>query len=283
MVGGLLRGSALRVLSDRDLPEAWEIIEADPVANVFIASRLEASGLEPRRLGCEVWGYEEEGRLTSICYAGANLVPTAGNTRAAQAFATRARRWGKRCSSIVGPADIVAPMWRALLDHWGPAREIRLDQPLLALTGPAAIEPDPLVRPVRPDEIDLLMPASIAMFTEEVGVSPLIGDGGSMYRARIAELIAEGRAFVRIEDGEIVFKAEIGASWRTACQIQGVWVAPHLRGRGIAAPAMAAVVGFARRESSIVSLYVNDFNSPARRAYARTGFAEVGRLSSILF
>ena len=283
MVGGLLRGSALRVLSDRDLPEVWELIESDPVANVFIASRLEACGLEPRRLGCEVWGYEEEGRLNAVCYAGANLVPTTGTTRAAQAFATRARKWGKRCSSIVGPAEIVAPMWRALTDHWGPARDMRLDQPLLALTGPAAIGADPLVRRVRQEEIDLIMPASIAMFTEEVGVSPLAGDGGSMYRARIAELIAEGRAFARIEDGEVVFKAEIGAAWRTACQIQGVWVAPHLRGRGISAPAMAAVAGFARRESNVVSLYVNDFNVPARRSYARTGFLEVGRLSSILF
>ena len=283
MVGGLLRGSAVRVLGDRDLPEVWELIEADPVTNVFIASRIEQVGLEPRRLGCEVWGYEEEGSLAAICYAGANLVPTSGTTRAAQAFATRARRWGKRCSSIVGPSDIVAPMWRALEDHWGPARALRMRQPLLALTGPSAVEPDPGVRRVHIEELDLLMPASVAMFTEEVGVSPLAADGGTLYRARIAELITEGRAYARIEDGEVLFKAEVGAAWRTACQVQGVWVAPHLRGRGLSAPAMAAVSTLARRESSVVSLYVNEFNEPARRAYARVGFTEVGQLSSILF
>jgi predicted GNAT family acetyltransferase len=32
-----------------------------------------------------------------------------------------------------------------------------------------------------------------------------------------------------------------------------------------------------------VSLYVNDFNSPARAAYARVGFREVGRYASVLF
>ena len=32
-----------------------------------------------------------------------------------------------------------------------------------------------------------------------------------------------------------------------------------------------------------VSLYVNDFNVAARRAYARVGFNEVGRFTSVLF
>jgi predicted GNAT family acetyltransferase len=32
-----------------------------------------------------------------------------------------------------------------------------------------------------------------------------------------------------------------------------------------------------------VSLYVNDFNAPARAAYERVGFREVGRYASVLF
>jgi len=33
----------------------------------------------------------------------------------------------------------------------------------------------------------------------------------------------------------------------------------------------------------VVSLYVNDFNTPARAAYRRVGFAEVGTFMSVLF
>jgi predicted GNAT family acetyltransferase len=33
----------------------------------------------------------------------------------------------------------------------------------------------------------------------------------------------------------------------------------------------------------VVSLYVNDFNSPARAAYARVGFSQVGTYASVLF
>jgi predicted GNAT family acetyltransferase len=140
------------------------------------------------------------------------------------------------------------------------------------------------VRRVRPDELEILYPACVAMFTEEVGVSPANGDGGSLYRARVGELIAQGRAFARIEDGRVVFKAEIGAATTEACQIQGVWVDPALRGRGYANGGMAAVVAHAQASvAPVVSLYVNDFNTAARAAYSRVGFAQVGSFMSVLF
>jgi predicted GNAT family acetyltransferase len=150
--------------------------------------------------------------------------------------------------------------------------------------GPPLVTPDPLVRRVRPDEIDILWPACVAMFTEEVGVSPTSGDGGASYRARLEQLIRSGRAFARIEDGEVIFKAEIGAVTPQVCQVQGVWVRPRSRGQGLAAPGMAAVVVEASRSiAPLVSLYVNDFNAPARAAYRRVGFKESGRLMSVLF
>jgi len=122
------------------------------------------------------------------------------------------------------------------------------------------------------------------MFTEEVGVSPANGDGGGLYRARVAELIGQGRAFARIEDGRVLFKAEIGAATAHACQVQGVWVDPELRGHGLANGGMAAVVAQAQATiAPVVSLYVNDFNTPARAAYKRVGFAEVGTFMSVLF
>ena len=134
------------------------------------------------------------------------------------------------------------------------------------------------------DEIDVLLPAAIAMFTEEVGISPLNGDGGASYRARVAELVRSGRAFARIEDGRVIFKAEVGAATPQACQVQGVWVAPDRRGRGLAAPGMSAVVELARASiSPVVSLYVNDFNAPGRATYRRAGFREVGEFMSVLF
>ena len=125
--------------------------------------------------------------------------------------------------------------------HWSPPREVRAEQPLMVLAGAPAVAPDPLVRPVRMDELDRYLPAAVAMFTEEVGVDPRAGDGGVGYRARVAELVHAGRAFARFDGDQVVFKAEIGALSRQVGQIQGVWVHPACRGRGLGTVGTAAV------------------------------------------
>jgi uncharacterized protein len=278
------RSDQARLLDDRDRDAALDLCAADAVANVFVESRIRAFGLDPGRLGAQVWGLEQGGRLVSLCYAGANLVPVQAGPQAVGAFAERALRQGRRCSSIVGVSAAVGELWGLLRPYWGPARDVRAAQPLMAIEGPSPVDADPAVRRVRLDETDTLLPASIAMFTEEVGISPLTGDGGASYRARVAELVRSGRAFARIEDGQVIFKAEVGAATPRACQVQGVWVHPDFRGRGLAAPGMAAVVRLARASiSPVVSLYVNDFNTPARATYLRAGFHEVGEFMSVLF
>ena len=280
----MLRTTALRVLRPDDLSEVTGVLSRDPVADVFVASRVHAVGLDPRRLGGEMWGHVVDGRIEALCHAAANMVPVQAGPDAARAFADRARRQGRRCASIVGERDAVAAMWAALEPHWGPARDVRADQPLMAIDRPPLVAPDPLVRRVGIEELDILVPACVAMFTEEVGVSPLSADGGASYRARVAELIRAGRAYARIDDGRVVFKAEVGSVTKAAGQVQGVWVPPELRGRGLSTPGMAAVAALAMRDvAPVVSLYVNDFNHAARATYRRVGFTDRGTFMSVLF
>lgn len=280
----MLRSGPTRVLSDRDLTEVRRLLDTDPVAHVMVASRVEAAGLDPWRLGAEMWGYAESGALTALCLSGANLVPVAASPDACRAFAERARRQGRRCSSIVGDATAVLELWRRLTPSWDRPRDVRAEQPLMLLDADPLVAPDVEVRRVRPDELDILLPAAIAMYTEEIGFSPAGADGGALYRARVAELIAQGRAFARICDGQVVFKAEVGAVSRAACQVQGVWTAPALRGRGLGTAGTAAVAAEARRTiAPLVSLYVNEHNTVAQQAYATVGFRRVGTFASVLF
>jgi predicted GNAT family acetyltransferase len=100
----------------------------------------------------------------------------------------------------------------------------------------------------------------------------------------VLEIVRAGHSFARIENGRVLFKAEIGAHAGSVCQVQGVWVDPALRGRGFAAPGMAAVVEEARALGlTDVTLYVNDYNTAARATYARAGFREVDVFASVLF
>ncbi|PZS40656.1 MAG: GNAT family N-acetyltransferase [Pseudonocardiales bacterium] len=281
----MLKYAGARLLDDRDVRNVRAALATDPVMSCMVAARIENGGLDPWRLGGELWGFADgpQGELDGLCFSGANLVPLCGGPSAIRAFADRAARRARCCSSMVGPADQVLGLWSELGESWGPAREERLNQPLLVLAERPGVPADPLVQPVRPDQLESYLPAAVAMFTEEVGVDPRLPDGGAGYRVRVAELIAAGRAFARFEAGEVVFKAEIGAMSATVGQIQGVWVHPDWRGHGLAAGATAAVVARLQQMGRIASLYVNAYNQPARAAYRRVGFTQVGCFATVLF
>jgi len=255
-----------------------------PVVNVFADHRARVTQMDPRWMGGEMWGYAERGRLVSACHSGANLVPVEGTPQALEAFAERAVAQGRRCSTIVGPVEQVASLWQALEPHWETPREFRWDQPHLEMRAPSTYPRDPLVRRTTRDDLAALYPACVAMYTEEVGVSPEVGGAGEMYRARVAQLISKGWSFARIDDGEVVFKAEVAAATPYACQVQGVYVAPDRRGEGLGKAGMAAVVELALRDiAPVVSLYVNDHNVSARRSYEAVGFYQSDVFATIMF
>ena len=132
--------------------------------------------------------------------------------------------------------------------------------------------------------MDELYPACVAMYTEEVGVSPEYGGGAELYRARVSQLMNRGWSFARFDDGRLVFKAEVACATPHAAQIQGVWVPPDRRGEGLAAAGMAAVVELVRRDvAPVVSLYVNHWNESARRTYEKVGFEETARFATVMF
>lgn len=274
----------LRVLGPSDVSAMSELLSRDPVVNVFVDHRCRLTHLDPRWMGGEMWGYVEDGELVSACHAGANLVPVNATPAAVEAFAARAIRQGRRCSTIVGPDDAVAALWDRLEPHWPDPREFRWNQPHLEISRPPAVSPDPKVRRTTAADLEVLYPACVAMYTEEVGISPELGGGADMYRARVAQLIAKGWSFARIEDGRVLFKAEIAAVSPYAAQVQGVYVDPERRGEGLGTAGMAAVTDLALREiAPVVSLYVNEHNLPARTAYAAVGFEQTRTFSTIMF
>jgi ribosomal protein S18 acetylase RimI-like enzyme len=254
------------------------------VVNVVTDYRARTTQLQPRWLNGEVWGYYEGSELTAVCHSAANLIPAMADHAAAEQFAARALSQGRRCSTLLGPCDAVEVMWDRLRHHWPAPRELRPGQPHLETSGPPALEPDPLVRRTGIDELDALYPACVAMYTEEVGVSPEDNGGASLYRARVAQLISRGWSFARVENGRVVFKAEVAAATPHACQIQGVYVAPDRRGEGLGKAGMATVVQLSLRHvAPVVSLYVNEHNIAARRVYEAVGFRQSATFTTVMF
>lgn len=264
----------------RDATAVWQVLDRDPVGSCMVAARVADYGVDPRSIGGELW--TRGGVDQSLCYAGANLIPLRGAPADLNAFADKAVCAIRRCSSLVGRAELVLPMWQRLSNTWGSARDVRERQPLMALDSMPNCPIDPEVRQVRPDELDAYLVAAIDMFIGEVGIDPRAGDGGRGYRRRVANLIAAGRAWARFERGEVVFKAEVGSQSPAVGQIQGVWVHPERRGHGLGTAGTATLAAVIVGTGRTASLYVNDFNLVARATYERVGFIQVGTFATVL-
>lgn len=274
-------------------------IARDPAANVFLQALLERtrtaeiSSPSGRLLGCF-----RDGQPESAYWIGSSTIPLSATPESNRVMAGILNHEGRRPSSFVGPADQVLDLTSRL--NWGDPRDRRPNQPLMSALAAPTVVPDPLVRQFSPYEADVVFPASVAMYEEEVGHSPLVGSGSS-YRWRVEGLIGSGMSLGYTahispagepmphwpnedSDEQVVFKADIGIGSSRSTQVQGVWVHPEFRGRGIASSAMAASVALIRRRfAPIVTLYANHHNEPALRAYARAGFVQVGTFATVTY
>ena len=275
--------SPVRALSAGDRDEALALCARNPAANVFVASRIQEGVL--RAMPGSLLGYRTDGELRGLMWVSANVVPVECDGDALEAISVRLRRWHRGCASIFGPSDQVERLWDHLAAHWGPPRAIRWRQPLMATTCDPSllgVPVDARVRLAREDEVDAVLPAAAAMFTDEIGYPPYQGSSNGN-RSLIAQLIRERHTYVWVEDGEVLFKADVGSSSIGAAQIQGVWLTPRLRGQGLGEPLMAAATSLVLREvAPLATLYVNDFNGPARATYKAIGFDQVGSFSTVL-
>ncbi|WP_243730470.1 DUF4081 domain-containing GNAT family N-acetyltransferase [Nesterenkonia salmonea] len=285
-------GGRVRVLTGDDTRALHKLLDADPVGNTSVAAALQQRGtaaVGKGRQSALLLGIDAaephsgaDRRLISACWLGSNIIPVGADPTTAKQFGRAARALRRRVSSIYGRSEAVLALFEAT--GWSNHREVRAHQPLMVMYQEPEMRPLPGVRPSKPEEFSAVEQACAAMFTEELGFSPY-DHGASQYRDRIRGLIQAGHSLIAVdpESRQITFKAEFGSVTEQAVQVQGVWVNPLWRGRGMAAPGMAAVVNYGLRLAPRVSLYVNGYNTPAIRAYERVGFQHAGAYSTVLF
>ena len=252
-----------------------------PVENLFLSAKIALLGMDRRRLG-KLHGFERDGELTAVCLNGGTVFPAGLDPDAIPMFVDALGPL-RRASSILGPSRPALNLFSGLAQRWpggwGSYANVRQKQPLMARRGAPDDEADPRVRRLTMRDFDSYLAASVHMYTEEIGSSPY--KYGPGYESFVAERLKNGDAWGIVEKSEVVFKADLGPKLRDHVQLQGVWVHPDHRGRGLSVPALAGMLRDVATTHNVVSLYVNDFNTPAIRSYEHLGFEHVGTLSTV--
>ena len=101
-----------RVAVVRDEAAVARVFAEDPVASCMVAARVADHGIDPAAIGGELWTRRRPEE--SLCFSGPNLIPLRGKASDISAFADKAMGSPRRCSSLVGPVDLVLPMWQRL-------------------------------------------------------------------------------------------------------------------------------------------------------------------------
>jgi predicted GNAT family acetyltransferase len=131
------------------------------------------------------------------------------------------------------------------------------------------------------DDLELLMPACAAAHEQELGIDPMRRDPEG-FRWRTRSQIEEGRSWLWVENGAILFKAEASAWTPEAVQLQQVWVDPAARRQGYGARGLSDLCRLLLERVPTVCLFVRAENEAAIRLYKTIGMEHVLDYRSVL-
>jgi len=277
---------SLRLLSDDDFRGALEFLQRDPLINVYLIARL----LEERTLaGSQIAVVRYNGAIVLVASLATNIVlagdPSISSDITSSAVSLIAGRIINRMlpvRAIISPADLVELLWNELRARIDPPAVVRMNQPVYSLRRRLDYPDLAEARYSTTRDLDALVPACAAMHKEEVGIDPMERDAHG-YRERIRELVEKRRSVIRVLDGTIVSKCEYSAVTSEAVQLMGVWTHPRHRRHGYSRELLREVCGHLFRGGKTVTLFVNDFNTPAIALYEELGFRRIGMNRALIW
>ena len=240
----------------------------DPVERVFLED------VARRGLGRFV-GLVEQRELRALCHVGVNAVPSG---LGCGAFARDVLRSAPRM--LIGEARAVSELWDGVRTRVPQPREDRPSQPVFAIRE-APPPGETRLRAATLEDLELLLPACAAAHEEELGIDPLNRDPEG-FRWRTRSQIEEGRSWLWVEEGAILFKAEASAWTPSAVQLQQVWVDPPARRQGYGARGLRDLCRWLLGRVPAVCLFVRAENLPAIRLYETIGMEHVLDYRSVL-
>lgn len=251
--------------------EALEFLSAQPVHNVYMAGFIRDNGLvSPLNRGTFYACRDGAGRLEGVALIGHVTQLDVRTSRAMQAFASVAQT----CPSVhvvMGESAMVHDFWA---DYSSGGQEMRVACRELLLEQKLPIEAGETAAGLRPaaiDDLPLILRVQAAMAVAECGVNPLTTDPDG-FRARCTRRIERGRIWVLVENGKLIFKADIMAETPEAVYLEGVYVNRRHRKRGHGRRCLLTLGRILLSRSDTVCLLVNERNVVAQSFYHSVGY-----------
>jgi hypothetical protein len=261
-------------------PEVLDFLAERPTPTVVMRGLIRDNGFEsPFNRGTFYACRDREGRLEGVALVGHATFVEARTEGALRAFAELAQ--GEHAAHmILGEQEMIGGFWR----HYAPAGQqprIFCRELLFEQRWPVrACEPVPGLRLATLEDLMLIMPVHAAMAYEESGVNPIDVDLNG-FRLRCARRIENGRVWVLVEGGELVFKADVASETPECIYVEGVYVAPASRQQGLGLRCLSQLGRTLLEGSESLCALVNEQNLVAQSLFLKAGYRLRGYYDTI--
>jgi L-amino acid N-acyltransferase YncA len=251
--------------------EVLDFLSGRPAQAVIMSGLIRDNGFEsPFNRGTFHACRDSAGRLEGVALVGHAVYVAAETASALGAFA-RVAQGEHGAHVILGERELVGRFW----EHYAPAgqaprvfcRELLFEQ---CWPVPAR-EPVEGLRLATLEELMQVMPVHAAMAYEESGVNPIDVDLHG-FRMRCARRIEHGRVWVLVEDGNLLFKADIASDTPECVYLEGVYVDPAVRQKGYGLSCLSQLSRNLLEGAKVVSALVNEQNLAAQALFQKAGF-----------
>lgn len=276
-----LSGRTAELLTESDCPSVLEFLKMRPVHTVVMTSFIQDNGLENSANRGAFYGYRNDrGALEAVALIGHTTLIEARSKDSVTAFAAVARQSEVPIHLIMSDEKTTDIFWRSYAGDHRPARKVCTEL-FFELNLPIFVQQcDWQVRLAAVEELEAVAVAHDEVAFIESGVSPLLRDREGFLK-RCKRRIEQKRTFVVFDGGNLVFKADIAAETSDVVYLEGIYVAPEYRGRGIGSSCLSKLSRNFRARFENVCLLSNVEFTGAHRSFVKAGFKSTGSCQTL--
>jgi GNAT superfamily N-acetyltransferase len=263
---------SLKVLTENNRAEVLEFLNMRPVHTVVMASFIQDNGLENADNRGKFYGYRNTGgKLEGVALIGHTTLIETRSEDSLAAFAAIARQSDVPLHIMMADGKTIETFWQHYTGDNRPARKVCTEL-LFELNYPFFVRNcEWNVRLAEVGELEQIAVAHDEVAFIESGVSPMQKDREGFLK-RCLKRIEKARTFVVFENGKLVFKADIVAETADVIYLEGIYVAPEYRGKGIGSDCLSKLGQELMQRVENVCLLSNVEFKGAHSSFVKAGF-----------
>ncbi|HEX8459437.1 MAG TPA: GNAT family N-acetyltransferase [Pyrinomonadaceae bacterium] len=270
------RRAAAELLPEDESEEALTFLSERPLHTVIMAGLMREHGLSVPAPRGRFYGCRERrlGQLEGVALIGRATLFEARTPNALVAFAELARE-SPSVRMIVGE-ELELNQFLSHYDADG-QKPRRFRQELFYQFTRKDTDAEGIagLRQATLEHLDKVVSAHAEMVAEETGMNPLDVDPEG-FRERCAARVAKGKVWTLIEQGKLIFKADVITETPQAAYVEGVWVSPEHRHEGYGRRCWTQLSRSLLDRLPSFCGFVNIENSVAHAFYERMGGTLLG-------